>query len=548
VRLSKIKEVKEMKTPLLDISDNIASERHGPHGGRDSLAFYFKQWREKLPFLSVMAALPAILAASGQDAFADEGKVTPPATVLKTTKELRGRANSCNKPELLRRSADYRLPAQKGRPDLVPQLIGADNCPGTEIPRGNYTAATPYIDSGETTGGNSTVSFLCGTYYYCYYGTYVGGADVVYSFRMQSAGPTAEIRVTPTSMGFDPIVYALLPDNGGCPNGVNTTVYNWTPFANSGGPNDAEVLSLANVPRDVPVYLFVDSATSDHSGAYTLRMQDVVTRRLADPPKTDSDFDADGRADPAVYRPSEGVWYSDRSEEGFAATRFGIATDEIAPADYDGDGRDDIAVFRNGSWWLLRSSYIVAELIDFGEAGDIPVPADFSGDGRADLAVYRNGAWLYLELLSGTTGRIDFGLHGDKPVVADYDGDGRADAAVYRDGTWWVNRSRDGVNTVDFGLPADVPVPADYDGDRLADRAVYRNGRWYVLGSRVGWFEMDWGLASDIPVPADYDGDGSADAAIFRDGEWWIQNTTAGATVRHFGLAGDKPVQAAYLR
>lgn len=83
------------------------------------------------------------------------------------------------------------------------------------------------------------------------------------------------------------------------------------------------------------------------------------------------DFDADGRTDYAVFRPSNGVWYIQRSTEGFYAVQWGLADDLPVPADYDGDGRTEIAVYRNGIWYILNedNSYNIGY---FGLAGDIP--------------------------------------------------------------------------------------------------------------------------------------------------------------------------------
>ncbi|MDQ3043302.1 MAG: VCBS repeat-containing protein [Acidobacteriota bacterium] len=65
------------------------------------------------------------------------------------------------------------------------------------------------------------------------------------------------------------------------------------------------------------------------------------------------DYDSDGKANIAVYRPSSGIWYLLRSSQGFTAFQWGKATDIPAPADYDGDGKTDTAVYRDSSFSSL---------------------------------------------------------------------------------------------------------------------------------------------------------------------------------------------------
>jgi len=259
------------------------------------------------------------------------------------------------------------------------------------------------------------------------------------------------------------------------------------------------------------------------------------------------DFDGDGRSDLSVFRPSDGVWFLNRSTNGFSATQFGLSTDKITPADYDGDGKTDISVFRDGIWYWIDSSNGSFRATHFGLASDIPLSADFTGDGRAEFAIYRNGAWWNLDLSNAQTSTIQFGLPTDKPVVADYDGDGRADQAVYRNGEWHLNRSSLGYSVVQFGLPTDRPVVGDYDGDGRGDLAVFRDGVWYLQQSTNGLSVFQFGQPRDLPTPADYDGDGKTDAAVFRNGQWLLRQSAAGLAVQHFGLLGDKPLQSAFL-
>jgi uncharacterized delta-60 repeat protein len=257
------------------------------------------------------------------------------------------------------------------------------------------------------------------------------------------------------------------------------------------------------------------------------------------------DFDGDGKSDVSVFRPSGGVWYLNRSSEGFAGIQFGISTDKLASADYDGDGKSDVAVYRAGVWYLLRSQAGFAAY-QFGVQDYIPQPADFDGDGKAELVVFRpsNGTWYVLNLVTNQFNVVQFGVNGDKPVVADFDGDGKADYAVYRpaNGVWYLLRSQLGFAGIQFGISTDKPVLGDYDGDGKADQAVYRDGVWYQLRSSQGFVAVQFGIASDLPAPADYDGDGKTDIAVYRANTWYLLQSTNGFIGLQFGFLGDKPV------
>ncbi len=254
---------------------------NGIRSDQEIFSSVLKRWGQKIAYCSVFAAVPAVLATHLAEARSDEAR-KPDPNVAEGEARLREKLNlNGSNPALLKRQSEFRLPHQKGRFGLVAALAGNDNCPGRNVPGGIYTAAAPYLDSGDTSGANNTVS-RADYLYYSYYSWDTLGPDHIYSFMITSRGPNPQIEVSTTSGTYKPLIYLLHGSLGGCPAGTGNIASNELLLFDTRFPGDSTAKfsagAMAYVPLNVPLHLFIDSRANDALGAgpYTLRMQDVT--------------------------------------------------------------------------------------------------------------------------------------------------------------------------------------------------------------------------------------------------------------------------------
>ena len=258
-----------------------------------------------------------------------------------------------------------------------------------------------------------------------------------------------------------------------------------------GGPSVFDpklIVQGAGIPAGSPISFYVNNIQAEvqpagggwqntypfSSGAVT-----ELNVRISYAP---ADVDADGRTDLTFWRPSNGLWYMLKSGStpaydsgGAGILAWGMASDIPLFAHLDADGKADPMVWRpsTGTWYGLLStrSYSAAAgdrlSKPWGLSGDIPLVGDMDADGVSDLLIWQpSTGWWYGALSSqayGTAAGQRFskawGTQGDVPLVTDLDADGRIDLLIWRPstGTWYGALSGQRF-TKQWGVNGDVPL------------------------------------------------------------------------------------------
>ena len=246
------------------------------------------RWQKRFGYLSVFAAVPAIVAS--------QLHVTRTVKAQTEAQTTNGKLQSprklnmgCSSRSLLKRQSEFRLPHQSVNDGSLATLGGPDDCPGKPITPGTYTSAAPFVESGNTTGANNTINSM---YAYCAYSTFgTSGPDHIYSFTLSAKGTHPQIQISTSSSNYRPLVYLLEDQTNGCPAGTgNENSFSWCFWKIGDSQSTTIDLSWDVFPTNIPLHLVIDSDRTDSNGAgpYTIRMQDVTVAPSVDPNQIDS--------------------------------------------------------------------------------------------------------------------------------------------------------------------------------------------------------------------------------------------------------------------
>jgi len=307
-----------------------------------------------------------------------------------------------------------------------------------------------------------------------------------------------------------------------------------------------------------------------------------------------NDYDGDGIFDPAVWRFSNGTFYilpssnncpSSMSSHGPGCElQWGLPNDIAIAGDFDGDNKADPTVWRpsNGNYYVHPSSgqcpsrmtnHFTGCEVQWGLPGDTPITGDFDNDGRTDPAIWRSAdAHFYVLPSTGRCPsrmipfahgcRAQWGLIDDVPIVADYDSDGVVDLAVWRPSTatYYIlpstnicpsNMKIHGPGCeIQFGDSNEIPIVGYFDNDSKLDIGTHDPFTFalkYLASSEhcgsLDYLCVNEGIDPDaIVFTADVNGDGIDDIVQVIDINgllYFFNENFEGEDIKQWGLLTD---------
>lgn len=356
--------------------------------------------------------------------------------------------------------------------------------------------------------------------------------------------------------------------------------------ADSGGNPIGPLLSMATADGTGKFSIQLPFALSNGPISVVVQVKDAAGNPLPPLPPLQSnaltvtivsvpaDFTLTGVTTPAVFRRAgngTGYWFIQGVPPASGIAFGGSIVDIPFTGDFDGDGKADLALYRPSSnTWFIRRSSLGFQQFNLGAPGSIPSVADFDGDGKLDVSNYNpiTGNWQLAETTGGFQ-TVTFNAPsvftpqaGDVPVPGNYDGgNGPDELAVFRPSTgqFFIKGPGVGVGGTDNisiqvvagWMPGSYPVPGNYDDSTTRHKtepAVYNpaTGTYLILGPS-GVHSATF-RPGDIPAPGDYLGTGQTQPAVYHldpatNSNSFIVNSPTSKTIV-YGGNGDIPVTA----
>ena len=202
------------------------------------------------------------------------------------------------------------------------------------------------------------------------------------------------------------------------------------------------------------------------------------------------DWNSDGTTEIGVFRPSTHLFYLDYNGNGAwngasidKQYNFGITGDTPISGDWNADGRTEIGVYRpsthmfyldysgDGAW----NGASIDKQYNFGITGDIPITGDWNLDGKYEIGVFRNSTHLFYLDYNGNGAwngasvdrQYNFGITGDIPISGDWNNDVIPEIGVFRNSThlFYLDYNGNGAwngagvdRTYNFGITGDTPI------------------------------------------------------------------------------------------